>query len=271
MGGLTSVRSVFFESRTLLVRAYRHTREDWKTLARATGTFALCLAVVYAAGVIVVMRMTPMLSFAGPEYIRETQNIVLNLFAMPFLAYFLGGLLQFFRERTRGSSAPYILLIKGHRHYFRILLYCAAYYAGYRAFVRTVVGIEDYPLDLRMRMLAGLPLFVWVITRVCFAFAFVTEQDAGPKVGIKSSFILTGGRFWRTLFVLFPLPVFVAAAGLSIGLLPHPLLVGLAVVVLGTSLPFLISIVFLSYFWVFDRYRQEPTVVQIAAVNGLSR
>lgn len=269
MGGkLNTLRVVLVESRATFLRAFRHTREDWRTLVRATGIFSACLAVVYTIGVFAVMRFTYSLAFTAPEYIRELQNILLNVIAMPFLAYFLGGLLQFFRERTRGTQAPYILLIKGHRHYFRILLYCLAYYAGYRAFVRTVVGIEDYPVDLRLRMLFGLPLFIWVITRVCFSFAFVTEQDAGPKLGIKSSFILTGGRFWRTLVILFPVPVSFATAGLCIGLLPHPVLVILALVLVCAALPFVLSVVFLSYFWLFDRYRQEPTVVEIAAVTG---
>ncbi|MCE9597599.1 MAG: hypothetical protein K8S54_06485 [Spirochaetia bacterium] len=257
-GKLQSIRLILDETRTILHSALAQTRKDWRILMRATGGFCLLLAIVYGIGVFVVIRIT---------YIREYQNILLNVVVLPFLAYFLGGLLQFFRERTRGQTPEWILLLKGHRHYFRVLLYCAIYYAAYRFLIRSAIGIEDLSLDLRIRMIVGIPLFIWVVTRVSFAFAFVTEQNVGPKTGIKSSFILTGGRFWRTLIALFPLPVAIAVPGLMIGLLPHWGLVVLAILILGVILPLALSMILLSYFWMFDRYRKEPTVIHIAAVR----
>ncbi|MBL8020350.1 MAG: hypothetical protein JNM27_11840 [Leptospirales bacterium] len=257
-GRLQQIRRVLNESRTILHASLAQTRKDWHILLRATGIFCLLLAIVYGTGVLIVIRIS---------YIREYQNILLNVVAMPFLAYLLGGLLQFFRERTRGQTPDWILLLKGHRHYFRILLYCAIYYAAYRFLIRSAIGMEELSLDLQIRIAVGIPLFIWVVTRVCFAFAFVTEQNIGPKAGIKSSFILTGGRFWRTLLALFPLPVCLAVPGLMIGLLPHWALGVLAILILGAILPVALSMILLSYFWMFDRYRKEPTVVQIAAVR----
>lgn len=254
-----SFRVNLAESKSIFLRAVRRTRED-RNLLGAAGTFLLLTGAGYAAGAYAVLR------YANDQP-REIQNILLNVLVMPWLAYFTGGLLQFFREKTNGGSPPWSVLLRGHWHYFRILLYCIAYYTAYRLLVRTVTDMSDYPLEFQLRLAFGLPLFIWVCTRVCFAFAFVTEQNLGPRLGIKSSFILTGGRFWRTLIILFPLPALVSVSGLTIGLIPHSVVVLSVFFVFAVVLVPSVSVIMLTYFWMFDRYRQEPTVVEIAAIR----
>lgn len=244
----------------MFLRAVRRTREDRRDLLSASLLFLCCTGAGYAAGAAVVLTYFN-------DQPREIQNILLNIIVMPWLAFFTGGLLQYFREKTNGGSPPLSVLFRGHWHYFRIFIFCAAYYTAYRLLVRTIADIEEYPVEFRLRLVFGIPLFVWVCTRICFAFAFVTEQNMGPRPGIKSSFILTGGRFWRTLVILFPLPALVSVTGLTIGLLPHSVLVLSAFFVFAVLLVPAVSVILLSYFWVFDRYRQEPTIVQVDAIR----
>lgn len=255
-----SFRVNLAESKSIFLRAVRRTNEERLDLLRAAALFLLFTGAGYAAGAAVVLR------YANDQP-REIQNILLNVLVMPWLAFFVGGLLQFFREKTNGGSPPWTILLRGHWHYFRILLYCIAYYTAYRLLVRTIADIDDYPLEFRLRLAFGLPLFIWVCTRVCFAFAFVTEQNVGPRLGIKSSFILTGGRFWRTFLIMFPLPAIVSVTGLTIGLIPHSILVLTAFFLFALLLVPAVSVILLTYFWMFDRYRQEPTVIEIAAIR----
>ena len=192
--------------------------------------FALILGSVYILSIFAAFRIT---------YIREYQYILLNIVSLPVTAYLLSGLLFYYRGLVQNENPPLYRLFMGYkRNYINFFVLCLTYYVFYVTLVRTIFEIKEYTVILQIRFVIGILLFIWVASRLIFCFLITSEEKKNFKESIKASFLMTSGRFWKTL----------SAIALSFLLL----CAGLLFFLVGFFYAF--SVVLILYVLVFDSY-----------------
>lgn len=173
------------------------------------GAVFLIIGLTYSLSVFVVFRLT---------YVREYQQILLNITAMPVTAYLVMVLLKWHGRFSRGQDPEWKTPLMPTWAYFHILVLCLAYYLLYVLLVKAALDYEEYPILVQLRTLGGFLLFLWAGTRVCFSFLYALEDDLNFKDAIKASFLTTSARFWRTFGWVFLGLVLIAAGLLALGI-----------------------------------------------------
>ncbi len=198
------------------------------------GAVFVLLAITYSLSIFVVFRIT---------YVREYQQILLNIAAMPVTAYLVTVLLKWHGQFSRGQDPDWKAALKPSLAYVHIFVLCLAYYLLYVLLVKAMFDYEESPILIQMRTFGGFLLFLWAGTRVCFSFLYALEDSLNFKDAIKASFLTTSGRFWRTFGWVF-LAMLLVVAGL---------------LALGIGIVYALPLVAFLYIRLFDRSKLKAT------------
>jgi hypothetical protein len=229
--------------------AHSLVRRRWRQALGATALFGLVLAGVYLAAIQLVLYLV---------HIREQQSILLRIVTLPFSAYALGALLQFFTRLVRAPDATGFrdLLLKSPRRYLHLALCLAYYYALYVLLLRVVIDIERYEGIIQIRMIAGAGLFVWLLARLAFAPLYIVDQDQDVRTAIRNSYLLTTRRTRRTLALV----------------LVSLLVLWLGVLALGIGAVYTLALVLCVAVLLFDNYRNAPAARQrLLRIEGVAQ
>lgn len=136
-------------------------------------------------------------------YERFAQETLLNLLALPAVALALGGLARLFLSMARSEEFELRAALFHWRRYLWLLAWCLAYYVTYLTLFRAAFDWEDRPAFhgalLRLRLVLGVGLFLWLLARMIFAPAYIVEDGMNLRAALKQSYLLTSGKTLRTL------------------------------------------------------------------------
>lgn len=235
--------------------------------------FTLLLSTTYFSMIFLVFAIA---------YERETQNMLLGYLSLPIVSYFVCGFIRFYLRLVRGLSANLKILFLGHRRYFQILILLAAYYSLYILLFKIAFFIKDYDKIMQIRIILGLVLFFWTISRLIFSPFFVIDADYNARQAMKASFLLTSGKTFKTLSLLTISVIFLVgglAFNIALSFIIHEILfvlksfsiyqIGIPIIILGSAYPF--SLIIIAFVVSYDinlknKYSRRKQLITQAAV-----
>lgn len=199
---------------------------------------------------------------------RGWQDILLSLISMPVTAYAASGLLLYYLHLVRFQESRLILLLKGYKYYLYILLFAYAYYVLYLFLIKFIIfseleSLKD-KLSMQIRLIFGVLAYLFFLTRLLFAPAYITDHGLSTKSGFKYSLLLTSGRGWKTLVILLTFAIFMLFGSLPtlgifafwwVGMIPAESLVGLIFTLLLFGYSF--GLAMIAYIRIYDLYQQS--------------
>lgn len=135
-------------------------------------------------------------------YERETQNILLGFLGIPITSFFFCSLIRFHYALVRKSKIKMEILLVDFRKYFHVFLLFTLYYALYNLAFKAIFEFDELDLMNKLRAIAGIGFFFWIVVRLVFSPFFVVEKGYSARKAMKSSFLLTSGRTIKTLVLI---------------------------------------------------------------------
>ncbi len=215
-------------------------------------------------------------------YERETQNMLLGYLSLPIVTYFVCGFIRFYLRLVRGLKVNLKILFAGHKGYFQILILLAAYYSLYILLFKVAFFMKDYDRIMQIRIIMGLVLFFWSISRLIYSPFFVIDADFNARQAMKASFLLTSGKTFNT-FSLLMISVMFLVGGLifniALSFVIHEIIfvlnsysiyqIGIPIIILGSAYPF--SLIIIAFVMSYDinlknKYSRRKILITQAAV-----
>jgi hypothetical protein len=155
--------------------------------------FALSLFLTYFGLMFLVFQLA---------YERDTQDILLGYLGIPVVSFFLCSLIRFHYALVRKAQIKMEIFLIATRKYFHVFLLFTIYYTIYVLAFKMVFEIGEMEGIYKIRVIAGVGIFFWVLVRLIFSPFFVIEKGYSARKAMKASFLLTSGRTIKTLMLL---------------------------------------------------------------------
>ena len=144
-----------------------------------------------------------MLVVLGYIYERQNQDIVLGFSGIPIISFFSTGLIRFYLALVRKNEIKNNLLLIDWKKVFHIAILFSLYYTLYIILIKIIEDIGEFEGLMKLRILFGIILFIWLLTRLIFSPFFVIDKGYSARKALKSSFLLTSGRTIKTAILIF--------------------------------------------------------------------
>jgi hypothetical protein len=247
--------------------------KNFFTTILASLVFTLLLSATYFSMIFLVFAIA---------YERETQNMLLGYLSLPIVSYFVCGFIRFYLRVVRGLSNNLKILFVGHKRYLQILFLLAAYYTLYILLFKIAFFIKDYDKIMQIRIVLGVVLFFWTISRLIFAPFFVIDADYSAREAMKASFLLTSGKTFKTFSLLTVSFLFLVGGlifNIALSFVIYEILfvlqtysiyqIGIPIIILGSAYPF--TLIIIAFVMSYDinlknKYSRRKHLITQAAV-----
>lgn len=139
--------------------------------------------------------------------------MVLGFTGIPFISFFSTGILRFYLAMVRKSEIRNNLLLIDYRKYLNLTVLFLLYYFLYVILIKGIEDFSEYEGLMRLRLISGVVLFIWLLSRLIFSPFFVIDKGYTARKALKSSFLLTSGRTIKT-FLLISISTFFMLSGM---------------------------------------------------------
>ncbi len=161
------------------------------------------------------LMMFPILRFV---YERQNQDIILGFSGIVFISYFSIGIIRFYLALVRKSEIKTNLLLIDWKKFIHIWILFSLYYTVYILLIKVIEDLSEYEGIMKIRVIFGIFLFFWLLTRLIFSPFFVVDKGYSARKALKSSFLLTSGRTIKTAILLLFSTLFLVSGFLLLGL-----------------------------------------------------
>ena len=159
--------------------------------------------------------MFPVLRFV---YERQNQDIVLGFSGVIVISFFSIGVIRFYLALVRKSELKTNLLLIDWKKFIHIWILFSLYYSVYIFLIKVVEDLSEYEGIMKIRVVFGIFLFFWLLTRLIFSPFFVVDKGYSARKALKSSFLLTSGRTIKTAILLLFASLFLIIGFLFLGI-----------------------------------------------------
>ncbi len=159
--------------------------------------------------------MFPVLRFV---YERQNQDIVLGFSGVIVISFFSIGVIRFYLALVRKSEIKTNLLLIDLKKFIHIWILFSLYYSVYIFLIKVVEDLSEYEGIMKIRVIFGIFLFFWLLTRLIFSPFFVVDKGYSARKALKSSFLLTSGRTIKTAILLLFASLFLIIGFLFLGI-----------------------------------------------------
>jgi hypothetical protein len=189
-------------------------------------------------------------------YERQTQEILLGFIGLPIISYFFIGMIRFYLSMVRKSQIKIALFMVGWKKFFNTYILFNIYYFIYIMLIKIMEDINDYEGIMKIRIVLGFFLFLWLLVRLIFSPIFIIEKGYSARRAMKSSFLITSGRTLKTfILILFTSLVFL------LGILP------LGIGVLYTFGLFMIALIIAYDINLKNKFSRRKKIIHETAVE----
>ena len=159
--------------------------------------------------------MFPVLRFV---YERQNQDIVLGFSGVIVISFFSIGIIRFYLALVRKSELKTNLLLIDWKKFIHIWILFSLYYSVYIFLIKVVEDLSEYEGIMKVRVVFGIFLFFWLLTRLIFSPFFVVDKGYSARKALKSSFLLTSGRTIKTAILFLFASLFLIIGFLFLGI-----------------------------------------------------
>ena len=159
--------------------------------------------------------MFPVLRFV---FERQNQDIVLGFSGVIVISFFSIGVIRFYLALVRKSEIKTNLLLIDFKKFIHIWILFSLYYSVYIFLIKVVEDLSEYEGIMKIRVIFGIFLFFWLLTRLIFSPFFVVDKGYSARKALKSSFLLTSGRTIKTAILLLFASLFLIIGFLFLGI-----------------------------------------------------